>query len=143
MDDQHNQSSKFNGNATINIPNVLPTTTDMNNAQIFSQQDVIAYLERKGLSVDTIKRLQIYDHKNKEKQHIESNPDHNNNNNNNNNNKINSKQISSSKENMKSNIPSSTKHRKKSAKHSNHNQHIKYVSLSTNKYVFNIIYIII
>eukprot|EP01083_Nonionella_stella_P119716 358089_1 len=39
----------------------LPSNSDIENAQIFSQQDVIAYLERKGLFVDTIKRLQIYD----------------------------------------------------------------------------------
>jgi len=42
------------------MPNGAPSgTTDMGNAQIFSQQDVVAYLERKGLSGDTIKRLQI------------------------------------------------------------------------------------
>ena len=41
-------------------PTSNPGPTDMgSNAQIFSQQDVVAYLERKGLSGDTIKRLQI------------------------------------------------------------------------------------
>ena len=37
--------------------------------QIFSQDDVIAYLERKGLSEETIKRLQIFN-KNKKQQYI-------------------------------------------------------------------------
>ena len=46
------------------ISNGKKIIMDMDNAHIFSQTDVISYLERKGLSLDTIKRLQVYNNQN-------------------------------------------------------------------------------
>ena len=71
--DGSNTLNSNNHKAAVNMPSV-----SLENNQIFSQQDVIAYLQRKGLSLESIKRLQIYDNNNND------NPSHLNNGNNNN-----------------------------------------------------------
>lgn len=88
----------------------------MKNGQIFSQQDVVAYLERKGLSDDTIKRLQIY------------NP-------NDDDNKPNHVQ-SAKKYRIKKSKRSSSNSRQQQQRRST-DRDIKYVSHSSNKYVVN------
>ena len=43
-----------------NLNNDTTFNSNLLNNEIFSQKDVIEYLKRKGLSVDSIQRLQVY-----------------------------------------------------------------------------------
>ena len=137
---KYDPSKYMNGNInnnqqSINIPtNVISPNSNMDNAQIFSQQDVIAYLERKGLSVDTIKRLQIYNN-NGTGNNINNNNTNNHNRKSHNNNHNFQQQSHSTKHQNRKKSAHHKKHQHQQFNPHQHQQELKYVSLSNNKYV--------